>query len=158
MRVIHDWGDERATKILQNCHSVIWENGRVLVIERLIEIGGGADPQALMTLSNDLVMLVLGGGNDARERSAEEFRALFRAPDSSLRVRSQLVPATSSSRGSPHRGMEARPERCGLTYSKGADVHGHGVYRKLPIRAFASASHSSSSGMAGRAFPAHRYQ
>jgi hypothetical protein len=79
MRVIHDWGDKRATKILQNCHSAIRENGRVLVIERLIEIGGGADPQALMTLSSDLVMLVLGGGNDARERSEEEFRALFRA-------------------------------------------------------------------------------
>ncbi len=48
MRVIHDWGDERATKILQNCHSAIRENGRVLVIDRLVEIDEGPnDPQTL---------------------------------------------------------------------------------------------------------------
>ncbi len=93
MRVIHDWGDERATKILQNCHSAIRENGRVLVIDRLVEIGGGPnDPQTLMTLSSDLVMLVLGGGNDARERSTEEFRALFRASGFKL---TRAIPAGS---------------------------------------------------------------
>ncbi len=45
-----------------------------------------------MILSSDLVMLVLGGGNDARERSEEEFRALFRASGFKL---TRAIPAGS---------------------------------------------------------------
>jgi hypothetical protein len=45
-------------RIYKNCHSAIRENGRVLVIDRLVEIGEGSnDPQTLMILSSDLVML-----------------------------------------------------------------------------------------------------
>jgi hypothetical protein len=79
-RVIHDWGDERATKILENCHTAIDKRGKVLVIDRVLEIGGEPnDPQTLITLFNDLTMLTLGGGKEAKERTEEEFRALFRA-------------------------------------------------------------------------------
>jgi len=79
-RVIHDWGDERATQILQNCHAAMRNGGKILVIDRLVEVGGEPnDPQTLMTLFSDLTMLVLGGAAEAKERTEEEFRALFRA-------------------------------------------------------------------------------
>jgi hypothetical protein len=79
-RVIHDWGDERATTILQNCRAAMQKRGKVLVIDRLVEVGGEPnDPQTLMTLFSDLTMLALGGGMEAKERTLEEFRALFGA-------------------------------------------------------------------------------
>ncbi|GAA2214126.1 methyltransferase [Nonomuraea monospora] len=64
-RVVHDWGDEEALKILRRCGEAAGPGGRVVVIET------DDDPAMLAEMS--LRMLVLSGG---RERSAAGYRAL----------------------------------------------------------------------------------
>jgi hypothetical protein len=78
-RVIHDWSDEEAIKILANCRDVVAPAGRVVVIEPVV-IG-------LTSALSDVVMMTLGG----RERTNRDFERLFSA--SGLKV-SRLVAAT----------------------------------------------------------------
>ena len=68
-RVIHDWEDEEALKILSNIRSAISASSKLLIIEGLID--SPTNPVGLM----DIMMLVLGG----RERTQDEFRKLVRA-------------------------------------------------------------------------------
>lgn len=70
--IIHDWDDERATLILKNIHAVLPANGRVLVVENVIEPGNAPAFGKLL----DLTMLVIPGG---KERTAAEYRALYDA-------------------------------------------------------------------------------
>lgn len=67
--VLHDWDDARATKILQNIGKAMGANaGKVILLESVI--ASGPDLGKFI----DIEMLNLPGG---RERSADEFRALF---------------------------------------------------------------------------------
>lgn len=68
--VIHDWDDARSATILRNCHRAMKEQGKLLVVERLILPGNEPSYSKLL----DLQMMVLVGG---RERTEAEFRALF---------------------------------------------------------------------------------
>jgi len=70
-RVLHDWDDERCTKILANCCAAMSEKGRVLVIDSVIAPGNDPDRGKLI----DIQMLVVSGG---RERTKDEFAALFK--------------------------------------------------------------------------------
>lgn len=71
--ILHNWDDERAIAILKNCHRVMVENGKLLVIEQVIPPGN--DPFIGKLL--DLHMLVLFPGGC--ERTENEYRALFEA-------------------------------------------------------------------------------
>ncbi|GAC1524691.1 MAG: methyltransferase [Chloroflexota bacterium] len=66
-RIIHDWSDAEAIQVLRNCRQAISDDGRLLLIERVIQPS---------TRSPDLMMLILVTG---RERTEEEFRDLFAA-------------------------------------------------------------------------------
>lgn len=66
-RVLHDWDDERCTKILANCCAAMSEKGRVLVVDSVIAPGNDPDRGKLI----DIQMLVVSGG---RERTREELR------------------------------------------------------------------------------------
>jgi SAM-dependent methyltransferase len=68
--VIHDWGDEDALKILRNCRRAISPEGRLLVIERILQPPNQPDPGRFM----DLMMLVMVKG---RERGESDFRTLL---------------------------------------------------------------------------------
>jgi hypothetical protein len=70
--IIHDWDDERAGSILRNIRTAMRDRakGRVVLIESVLMHGNAPDLGKLI----DLEMLLLPGG---RERTAEEFRALF---------------------------------------------------------------------------------
>ena len=68
--IIHDWDDARALTILRNIHRASEANARVVLIEAVLKPGN--DPHFAKWL--DIEMLLLPGG---RERSAEEFAALF---------------------------------------------------------------------------------
>jgi O-methyltransferase domain len=70
--VIHDWDEERAIAILKNCHRAMGENGKLLLVEHVIQPGN--EPSFWKLL--DLEMLIAVGG---RERTEEEFRALYAA-------------------------------------------------------------------------------
>lgn len=71
-QIVHDWNDERATQLLQNCHRALTPAGKVLLVEMLIPPDNRPNPAQAM----DLNMLVLLGG---QERSEEQFERLFRA-------------------------------------------------------------------------------
>lgn len=67
--VLHDWEDEEAVRILRHCAGAMAVDGRVLVIEKLLDSAGHADAALF-----DVTMMVLTGG---RERSARDYEALM---------------------------------------------------------------------------------
>ena len=69
--VIHDWDDDRAAAILRNCHRVMVDGARLLLVERVVQPGNGPDSAKL----RDLNMLVQNKGG--REGTASEFRELL---------------------------------------------------------------------------------
>lgn len=71
-QILHDWDDERATRLLRNCHRALGPGGKVLLIEMVVPPDNQPSPAQAM----DLNMLVVLGG---RERTAEEFGDLFQA-------------------------------------------------------------------------------
>ncbi len=80
--IIHDWDDERSATILRNCHRAMTKDGRLLVIEMVIPPGNDPFPGKWL----DLEMLAIPGG---KERTEEEFRALFEAGGFEL---TQIIP------------------------------------------------------------------
>ena len=78
-RVIHDWPDDDAIKILVNCRRVIDPSGRVVVVEPVIS--------DLTSALMDLSLLPFGG----RERTTNDYERLFSA--AGLKV-ARIVPVT----------------------------------------------------------------
>jgi hypothetical protein len=78
--ILHDFDDDRAVKILRACRAAIAPEGRLLVVERMVE--PGADPASRANNFQDLQMLILLGG---KERTEEEFSRLFEAAGFALR-------------------------------------------------------------------------
>ena len=68
--ILHDWNDDQAITILQNCRRALAPGGRIAVIEMVV---GEANPLAAIF---DMNMFVMSPG---RERSIQEFDALFDA-------------------------------------------------------------------------------
>ena len=81
--IIHDWDDERATAILKQCHRAMADNGKVLVVEQVIPPGN--DPFIGKLLDVNMLVMCPGG----KERTSEEFRALFAAAGFEM---SRIVP------------------------------------------------------------------
>jgi hypothetical protein len=69
-RVLHDWSDDDAVRILASCRAALPAHGRVAVIDSVIEPGDAPDFGKLL----DLEMLVMTTG---RERTRADFEALF---------------------------------------------------------------------------------
>lgn len=68
--IIHDWDDERSVQILRNCRSAMRQDGRLIIVERMI------GPPNVPTEGKvvDVTMLVLAGG---KERTVEEYGKLL---------------------------------------------------------------------------------
>lgn len=69
--IIHDWSDEKAGLILQNCRKAKKPNARIIVVENVIPSGNG--PYFGKWL--DVGMLLIGG----KERTERQYRELFHA-------------------------------------------------------------------------------
>jgi hypothetical protein len=94
--IIHDWDDQRATRILRNIRTAMGNTrGRVILLESVLPQGNAPDFGKII----DLEMLAMPGG---RERTAEEFEALFAEAGFNL---TRIVPT-----GSPLSVIEARAE------------------------------------------------
>jgi hypothetical protein len=94
-RIVHDWSDDEAIRILRNCRQAMNEGGKVLLIEQVLHPGHSSNFATVI----DLQMMVLVSG---RERTEEEYRVLFAAADLQLtRVVSagprSILEATSAS-------------------------------------------------------------
>lgn len=79
--ILHDWDDASCIRILRNCARGLATGGRIAVIELALP-----DPQSAAETSSfapliDLTMLILTPG---RERTLEEYEALFKAAGLSL--------------------------------------------------------------------------
>lgn len=70
--IIHDWDDEKATRILKNIRSQIPQNGRVIIVDAVVPEGDEPDFSKFF----DLNMMVMTGG---KERTAREFDELLAA-------------------------------------------------------------------------------
>ncbi|RWC50033.1 MAG: ubiquinone/menaquinone biosynthesis protein [Mesorhizobium sp.] len=71
-KVVHDWDDGRAVRILQNCREAMLPNGKVLVAETLVPPGDEPNP----IKGIDVVMLAVTGG---LERTQVQYANLFEA-------------------------------------------------------------------------------
>lgn len=76
--VIHDWADDPAVRILQNCRRAMTATGKLLLIERILP---PTIVEITLPLLSDLTMLAIGG----RERTEAEYRTLLAAADLDLR-------------------------------------------------------------------------
>lgn len=83
--VIHDWQDEQARALLQQCHAAMPAHAKLLVISEVIAPANAPDSSKFM----DLTMLVSFGGC---ERTATEFEALFDATGLKL---NRIIPTHS---------------------------------------------------------------
>jgi SAM-dependent methyltransferase len=83
--ILHDWDDERALRILRNCHRALPAGGRLLVLDHIVPEQKVSGETAFM----DLNMLVVLPG---KERTAVEFRDLFEAAGFQLKRVLQLSP------------------------------------------------------------------
>lgn len=68
--IVHDWDDESALTILQNCHRAMTKNGKLLVVEMVIPEGNAPSLGKFL----DLEMLLF---LHSYERTEAEYRALF---------------------------------------------------------------------------------
>ena len=73
--IIHDWDDERALRILRNCHVAMPDGGRVLLVEHILpdRLEPSASHRAIV--HTDLAMMLGPGG---MERNEHAFRELLR--------------------------------------------------------------------------------
>ncbi len=71
-QIVHDWNDERATRLLENCHRALPPAGKVVLVEMVIPSDNRPSPAQAM----DLNMLVVLGG---QERTEEQFERLLGA-------------------------------------------------------------------------------
>ncbi len=70
-RVIHDWTDEDAVRILRSCHAAMGSTATLVLVEAVIADRASDQPAAVVM---DLHMLVLGLG---KERTRDEFREVL---------------------------------------------------------------------------------
>jgi SAM-dependent methyltransferase len=85
-RVLHDWTDDDAVRILKTCRAAMPPGGRLLVVDAVLPARARDMPAAIRM---DLMMLILLG---ARERTEEEFRGLLARAGFDLR---RVVPTGS---------------------------------------------------------------
>jgi hypothetical protein len=85
-RVLHDWTDNDARRVLATCRAAMGPGSRLLVVEAILP-ERAADQPAVIQM--DLYMLVLLG---ARERTEAQFRRLL--ADAGFEVR-RVVPTRS---------------------------------------------------------------
>jgi hypothetical protein len=83
--VLHDWSDEKCGLILARCRAALPANGRLLIVDRVID-----EPVDAVSAFYDLHMLVM---MDGRERTAAEFDALL--AKAGLRLLRIIVPTGS---------------------------------------------------------------
>jgi hypothetical protein len=76
-RVIHDWDDARALKLLQVCRRAMSREARLLIVDRVLPERIEPSPMGQSDVLLDLTMMLWTVGG--RERTAQEFKTLLRS-------------------------------------------------------------------------------
>lgn len=85
-RILHDWGDDEAVRILKACRAAMPRDARLLIVDAVLPARARDLPAAIRM---DLMMMILLG---ARERTEDEFRRLLQHGGFELR---RVVPTGS---------------------------------------------------------------
>ena len=72
-QILHDWPDAQCQVILERCREQMSADNRLLVVE-MVPVPGRPDPGIALL---DIAMMIFGG--EARQRTADEYDALFAA-------------------------------------------------------------------------------
>ncbi|XP_057781682.1 caffeic acid 3-O-methyltransferase-like [Salvia miltiorrhiza] len=72
--ICHNWGDEECSRLLKNCHKALSDNGKVVMVERIISEIPNTDS---VGMAYDVTMLAFNGSG--KERTEMEFQALAKA-------------------------------------------------------------------------------
>lgn len=89
-RILHDWSDADAIRILKSVRAAMSPDSRVAVVDAVLNPGNDADPNKYLDVG---IMTLLEG----RERTAEEFETLFsKAGLQLLRILPTPAPSTMS--------------------------------------------------------------
>ncbi len=75
--VLHDWNDQEAENILRNCAEAMNEDGRLLIVEVVLQ----SETPSLFANDMDLLMMAITGG---KERSLQSFENLLKNSGLSL--------------------------------------------------------------------------
>ena len=86
-RILHDWSDDDAIRILKTVKASMAPASRLLVIDAVIKPGNDPDPNKML----DVGIMALTNG---RERTADDFQRLFAAADIRL---TQIIAPTAPS-------------------------------------------------------------
>jgi len=76
-RVLHDWPDDKAARLLTNCRKAMAKGNMLLLVEGVLQEGDASAARLWL----DLVMMVMTGG---RERTETEWRVLLESSGFSL--------------------------------------------------------------------------
>ena len=87
-RILHDWDDARARRILEVCHAAMAPGARLLLVEAVLPERAVENPAAIRM---DLHMLLLLPG---RERTAAEFAELLQG--TGFRIERVIAPASGT--------------------------------------------------------------
>eukprot|EP01018_Ginkgo_biloba_P019773 Gb_28391 [translate_table: standard] len=71
--ILHDWTDEHCVRILNKCREAIPENGKVIIMDVIVERNEGSLRR--LGLLWDMTMMAFTSGE--KERTEEEFKVLF---------------------------------------------------------------------------------
>ncbi|KAI4296820.1 hypothetical protein L6164_036743 [Bauhinia variegata] len=72
--VLHNWDDEHCIKVLKNCREAVGKEGKVIIIELVIDEKNDDHGLTEMKLYYDMLMMTLING---KERSKKEWEKLF---------------------------------------------------------------------------------
>ncbi|MSO97322.1 MAG: SAM-dependent methyltransferase [Rhodospirillaceae bacterium] len=89
-RILHDWDDDTAVRILKNCAAAMNSSAKLIAVDAVIKPGN--DPDANKALDVGIMALLSG-----RERTADEFDKIYRAAGLRLtRIIATAAPSTMS--------------------------------------------------------------
>lgn len=71
---MHGWGDEDCIKFLKNCYRALPENGKVIIVEKIVSFLPDTSTSTKADTNLDTLMMTLTHGG--KERTEEEFLTL----------------------------------------------------------------------------------
>ncbi|KAI4317423.1 hypothetical protein L6164_025291 [Bauhinia variegata] len=71
--VLHNWDDDKCLEILRNCYKALPENGKVIVVDKILpEIPEPTGASMLASVIDNLMLIITGG----KERTVKEYENL----------------------------------------------------------------------------------
>ncbi|MCL7030312.1 hypothetical protein MKW94_018304 [Papaver nudicaule] len=74
--ILHDWDDDKCIKILMRCKEALPREGKVIIVDIVLDVVDSVHPYTKVRLASDLDMMLNTGG---RERTEEELKRLINA-------------------------------------------------------------------------------